>query len=214
MEETAFPRNVLVPLAGNDCRGLTTLSVGDMVQFHILQLVSSSTRDLDVRYNFKRAATCESNQHTWVKSSNGRFCMESGLLNYEPDSGRAAELLSWYNQKTHTCLESIPYQRRQLQEIQSEALISHMMVRVITLDAYSDRRINTKWKCGVTTTMIAKLLDNRRDVTSLLDCQGWQAMLKNALKNGDRVQISHVQSIVSNDGASFVSMVRTHSMTI
>lgn len=64
MEETAFPRNVLVPLAGNDCRGLTTLSVGDMVQFHILQLVSSSTRDLDVRYNFKRAATCESNQHT------------------------------------------------------------------------------------------------------------------------------------------------------
>ena len=105
-----------ISLVGKDCRGLQNLNAGDIVHLHTLQLVSSSTRDLDVQYNFKRAAMCESNQPTWLRIIHGRGCMESDFVNYETHSGRAAEFMSWYNQKNQQILEAIPYRRRQLQE--------------------------------------------------------------------------------------------------
>ena len=90
-----------------------------------------------------------------------------------------------------------------------------MMVRMIAFDASSDQRANTKWKCGVPPThMTATLLDDPGDVILILDCQGWKISLKSVLKKWDRVQMSHVQSIASCDGASSVSLATTQSTTV
>ena len=107
-------------------------------------------------------------------------------------------------------MEAIPHRRRQLQEIQTAGLISPKMVRMIAIDASSDQRANTKWKCGVATThVIATSLDDHGGVSSLLICQGWKISLKSALKNGDRVQ-----SIALCDGAASVSLMTTQSTTV
>jgi hypothetical protein len=213
MDASVAPRNVRIAMYGADCHGLIDVNVGDVLKFHDLQLVS--TRDSDVLYDFKRATTYETDQPAWVRLTDRGSCMDRNENN---DAAQALQLINWYNETNPLTVESLPCRRRQLQEIQTVGLISHVQVRVIAVEAAPVRqRLFRKRKrlTSAPTWMIATLLDDHGDVASLVDCQGWQVALKDAMTRGELVQISHVRSIPSADeGDSSVSLTPTASTAI
>lgn len=217
MDESCAPRNARITLYGNDCKGIAnSVQSGDVVRFNELCLVSSSTRDLDVQHNFKRASICETDQPTWERMSEKGCCMVTDRVNDEEvNSSRVKELLLWYNQRKNLPVQSLPCRRRRLHEIQAVGLISHVQVRVIAVEAASVRHQRTKIrKCLMPTASIATLLDDDGDVASLVDCQGFQVALINALKARQRVQISSVRSIQPDEGDSSVLLAPTYFTTI
>ena len=213
IDASVAPRNVRIAMYGTDCHGLIDVNVGDVLKFHNLQLVS--IRDADVMYDFKRATIHETDQPAWVRLADRGSCIDR---NDDNDAAQVLQLLNWYNETNLLTVESLPCQRRQLQEIHTVGLISHVLVRVIAVEAAPVRqRLYRKRKrlASAHTWIIATLLDDHGDVASLVDCQRWQVALKDVMTHGQRVQISHVRSIPSADEVdSSVSLTPTASTTI